>query len=256
MSFSHDDVIKWKHFPHHWPFVRGIHRSPVNSPHKCQWHSSFDVFFDLRLIKRLSKHSRGWWFETLSCPLWRHCNEHIYYGCFVNAYLHLDEMKYISMIKFDSLWLHCKQSCKHWYHDANMWARDYQGRKKSMLSGSKDTEPTVKLYNDFPPIDILQYLSTRWLFDGWIAVALQWHHMSVIAPELTGNSTVCSTDYLDKQQRRIKTMHYRLFLRGIRRRSVDSLTKCQLCGLSCFIVSLKKPLSIKSSYRWYETLWL
>ena len=33
----HDDFIKWKHFPHYWPFVRGIHRSPVNSPHKCQW---------------------------------------------------------------------------------------------------------------------------------------------------------------------------------------------------------------------------
>ena len=32
----HDDVIKWKHFPCHWPFVRGIHRSPVNSPHKGQ----------------------------------------------------------------------------------------------------------------------------------------------------------------------------------------------------------------------------
>ena len=36
---------------------------------------SFDVFFDLRLNKRLSKQSRGWWFETLSRPLWRHCNE-------------------------------------------------------------------------------------------------------------------------------------------------------------------------------------
>ena len=36
--FQHrDDVIKWKHFPRHWPFVRGIHRSPVNSPHKGQW---------------------------------------------------------------------------------------------------------------------------------------------------------------------------------------------------------------------------
>ena len=35
---------------------------------------SFDVFFDVRLIKRLSKHSRGWWFETLSHPLWRHRN--------------------------------------------------------------------------------------------------------------------------------------------------------------------------------------
>ena len=35
--FWHDDVIKWKHFPRYWPFVRGIHRSPVNSPHKGQW---------------------------------------------------------------------------------------------------------------------------------------------------------------------------------------------------------------------------
>ena len=32
----HDDVIKWKHFPRYWPFVRGIHRSPVNSLHKSQ----------------------------------------------------------------------------------------------------------------------------------------------------------------------------------------------------------------------------
>ena len=32
-----DDVIKWKHFPRYWSFVRGIHRSPVNSPHKGQW---------------------------------------------------------------------------------------------------------------------------------------------------------------------------------------------------------------------------
>ena len=33
----HEDVIKWKHFPRYWPFGRGIHRSPVNSPHKGQW---------------------------------------------------------------------------------------------------------------------------------------------------------------------------------------------------------------------------
>ena len=32
---AHDDVIKWRHFPRYWPFVRGIHRSPVNSPHKA-----------------------------------------------------------------------------------------------------------------------------------------------------------------------------------------------------------------------------
>ena len=36
MSDGHDDVIKWKYFPRYWPFLRGIHRSPVNSPHKGQ----------------------------------------------------------------------------------------------------------------------------------------------------------------------------------------------------------------------------
>ena len=33
----HDDVIKWIHFPCYLPFVCGIHRWPVNSPHKGQW---------------------------------------------------------------------------------------------------------------------------------------------------------------------------------------------------------------------------
>ena len=36
-AYSHDDVIKWKHFPRYWPFVQGIHWSPVNFPHKGQW---------------------------------------------------------------------------------------------------------------------------------------------------------------------------------------------------------------------------
>ena len=36
---------------------------------------SFDVFFDLRPNKRLSKQSWGWWFETPSRSLWRHCND-------------------------------------------------------------------------------------------------------------------------------------------------------------------------------------
>ena len=33
----HDDVIIWKRFPRYWPFVRGIHREPMNSLHKGQW---------------------------------------------------------------------------------------------------------------------------------------------------------------------------------------------------------------------------
>ena len=37
---------------------------------------SFGVLFHLRLYKRLSKQSWGWRFETPSCPLWCHCNDH------------------------------------------------------------------------------------------------------------------------------------------------------------------------------------
>ena len=69
---SFDDFIKSKHFQRYCPFVRGIHRSPVNSLQEDQW--SFDVFFDLRPNKWLSKQSWGCWFETPSRPVWWHRN--------------------------------------------------------------------------------------------------------------------------------------------------------------------------------------
>ena len=81
---SHDDVIKWKNFPLYWPFVRKIHRLPVNSPHKGQWR--FDVFFGLGLNKRLSKQWSGWWFKTPSRSLWRHSNLMASHGCSKNKY--------------------------------------------------------------------------------------------------------------------------------------------------------------------------
>ena len=37
VTSTDDDVIKCKHFPRYRPFVRGIHRSPGNSPRKDQW---------------------------------------------------------------------------------------------------------------------------------------------------------------------------------------------------------------------------
>ena len=68
-----DDVIKWKYQPRYWPFVRGIHRSPVDCPHKCQWRDGLVFFFILN--KRWSKQSRRRWFETPLRSLWRHCND-------------------------------------------------------------------------------------------------------------------------------------------------------------------------------------
>ena len=52
LFFMHDDVIKWKHFPRYWPFVRGIHRSPVNSPHKGQWRGA--LMFTLICVRKIS----------------------------------------------------------------------------------------------------------------------------------------------------------------------------------------------------------
>ena len=70
----HDDVIKWKYFPRYWPFVRGIHRWPVNSLHKGQWRGALMFSLICALNKRLSKQSWGGWFETPSCLLWRRRN--------------------------------------------------------------------------------------------------------------------------------------------------------------------------------------
>ena len=46
-SLHHDDDITWKCFPHNWPFVRGIHWSPVDSPHKGPviWALIFSLVF-------------------------------------------------------------------------------------------------------------------------------------------------------------------------------------------------------------------
>ena len=54
--------------------VTGHLCSEFTSPRWIPRTKAFDVFFDLRLNKRLSKQWQGWWFETPSCQLWRHCN--------------------------------------------------------------------------------------------------------------------------------------------------------------------------------------
>ena len=67
----HDDVIKWKHFPRHWPLC-GEFTGDRWIPAQGSVTRSLDVFC---LNKLLSKQSWGWWFETLSHPLWRHSND-------------------------------------------------------------------------------------------------------------------------------------------------------------------------------------
>ena len=51
ISPIHDNVIKWKHFPRNWPFVRGFHWLPVNSPHKGQWRGALSLGVTTRWLQ-------------------------------------------------------------------------------------------------------------------------------------------------------------------------------------------------------------
>ena len=72
----HDDVIKWKKFSALLALCAGNSPVPGEFPAQRPVTRSFDVFFDLNPIKRLSKQSLRWWFETPSGSLCRHSNDH------------------------------------------------------------------------------------------------------------------------------------------------------------------------------------
>ena len=104
--------VAWKHFPRCWSFVRGLN-SPVPGefPTQRSVTRSFDVFFDLRPNKRLSKQWWGWWFETPSRPLWRHRHvigthwTHQPRDCLLNRYLfRCRSRKYQSSASLAFLW--------------------------------------------------------------------------------------------------------------------------------------------------------
>ena len=55
----HDDIIKWKHFLCNWPFVWGIHRSPVDSTHKGQWRGAL-------ILSLIPLITQALWLNTVS----------------------------------------------------------------------------------------------------------------------------------------------------------------------------------------------
>ena len=77
ITYGEGELPWWRHQMETFSALLAIcaGNSPVNGEFPAQRPvtRSFDVFFDLRLNKRLSKQSWGWWFETLSLPLWRNC---------------------------------------------------------------------------------------------------------------------------------------------------------------------------------------
>ena len=93
-----DDVIKLNIFRVTGPLC-GEFTGPGEFPTQRQVTRSFDVFFDLRLNKRLSKQPWGWWFETPSWSLWRQCNVHqiVYSSSFVSKRGYAKCLKYANL---------------------------------------------------------------------------------------------------------------------------------------------------------------
>ena len=67
----------------------GISSITGEFPSQRQVTWSFDVFLGLRLNKRLSKQSWGWWFEMPSSSLWCHCNGHLSFLTGINFLVYL-----------------------------------------------------------------------------------------------------------------------------------------------------------------------
>ena len=117
--FHDDDVIKWKHFPRYWPFVQGIHQSPVNSPHKGQWRGALMFSFICAWID-------GWVNNRGVGDLRRHCahyDVHLFnpgnrpgivpltLQCFVNG----GQLTYLDASVSHNLCIHTRQS-HSWKH--------------------------------------------------------------------------------------------------------------------------------------------
>ena len=108
----HDDVIKWKHFPRYWPFVRGIHWSPVN---ELYW---YRMLYSRDLTSRfMSYHmvlSALIVVRECTCI---HTHAHIYMYMYMYVYLWM----HVSM----ETWLYVCSSCVRYMYPFNVcWNYD------------------------------------------------------------------------------------------------------------------------------------
>ena len=105
-SCWYDNVIKWKHFLRYWPFVRGIHRSPVNFPHKGQWRGALIFYLICAWINCwINSHEAGDLrrhrahydvtvmnaLQSADCPSWLRCIYHFHNS--TTAYLTIPILK-------------------------------------------------------------------------------------------------------------------------------------------------------------------
>ena len=220
---------------------------------------SFNAFFDLRLNKRLSKQWWGWWFETLSCPLWRHCNDIL--GCFQTQYnvnggkCGLCGDPYQGPLEHEAGGKYAKGIIVDTFMQGGTIEVDVDITanhkvkvlwwilKIPMVSCQKG--PTRHAY--------AWQIGPFWedTLEKTIMVArhvtLEWRHTDVMVSQITGNSGVgrIASQLVNSSQQR-KAPHYRPLRWEFSGELWISLTKGQLCG--------KRFHAMTSS--WYQFHWV
>ena len=132
---------------------------------------SVDVFFDLRLNKRISKQSRSWWFETPPHSLWRHCNEK-------SRCCNLDQ-GWVHLCNFNSTWL-----CYVMMTSSNGNTFRVTGHLCGEFTGPRwipTQRPVTRSFDAFFDLCLNKRLSKHWW--GWWFETLSrplWPHRNVI----------------------------------------------------------------------------
>ena len=159
------------------PITRGFPSQRPMTP-------SFDVFFDLRLNKQLSKQSRRQWFERPSRSLWRHSNANVTCNCNRTIYYHCG--------------LH-----------ALFTITNDTGTSKLWMAGLLIVSPVASIISSS---DLKAFHTTH--YSDVI--------MSSMRSKITGAPIVCSTVSSGADQRKHKSSTWLVFVRGIHRWPVDS----------------------------------
>ena len=97
-----------EHFPRYWPFVRRIHRSPVNSPHKGQWRGALMISLICAWTKgevnnRDARCVEGCQIDVISSSgdsVWK--ARFLGWGCLINSHSVRDTSPYFQVVGKDS----------------------------------------------------------------------------------------------------------------------------------------------------------
>ena len=104
-------------FSHYWPFVRGIHPSPVNPPHKCQWRRA--LIFSL-----ICSWTNGWVINGEAGDLRRyraHYDVIVIYWAFDVHFISLEPELSSSIFVIDLITITCKMPLEWGYFPASQW---------------------------------------------------------------------------------------------------------------------------------------